>query len=60
MDGAFMGAHFFVPPCHWANQGGELKLTLFFPFFNLGWFSFWEVFFFSPPCLPKSHLPTYL
>jgi hypothetical protein len=57
------GCTFFVPPCHWANQGGQLKLTFVFFFFfpssaQVGLF-FLQTFFPHPPCPPTSHLPTY-
>ncbi len=60
MDGwCIHGCTFFVPPCPWANQGGELKLIFFFHFLNLGWFFFWEFFYSSPPT-PAQVSPTYL
>jgi hypothetical protein len=66
MDGALMGCTFFVPPCPWANPGGELKLTFSFPFPHLisGWFLF-GFFFLTPHArlgftyLPAFRLPTY-
>jgi len=56
------GCTFFVPLCHWANQGGELKLTFFFPFPQpklvfLGGTSF----FLTPHARPGlTYLPTYI
>jgi hypothetical protein len=54
------GWTFFVPPCPWGNQGGELRLTFFFPSLSLGW-SFWKLCFFrSPyPHLSLTYLPTF-
>ncbi len=59
MDGARMGCTFFVPPCPWADQGGEPKLT-FFSFLSPGWFFLGELFFPHPPRPPRSHLHTYI
>jgi hypothetical protein len=62
VDGwCFHGCTFFVPPCPWANQGGEFKLTLFFPFLNLGWFYFQGFIFSSTPhvCPSLTYLLTF-
>jgi hypothetical protein len=53
------GCTFFIPPCPWANQGGKLKLTFFFPSLSPSWFLFWELFFSSPPT-PAQVSPIYL
>jgi hypothetical protein len=58
MDGARIGCTFFVPPCPWADQVGEPKLT-FFPFLSPGWFFFGGTFF-SSPSTPAQVSPTYL
>jgi hypothetical protein len=53
------GCTFFVPPCPWVNQGGELKFTSFF-FPSLAQVGvFWELFFPHPPT-PAQVSPTYL
>jgi hypothetical protein len=53
------GCTFFVPPCPWANQGGELRLTFFSvpPSAQVGFF--WELCFSHPSHPPESHLPTH-
>jgi hypothetical protein len=51
------GCTFFVPPCLWANQDGERRLTLFFPPSSRVFF--WGNFSFRHPShSPKSHRPT--
>jgi hypothetical protein len=52
--------YLFLPPCPWVNQGGQFKLAFFFSFLQPRLVFFWEFFFPHPPCLPVSHLPTYL
>jgi hypothetical protein len=42
-----------------ANQGGELKLTFFFPFLSPGWVFFLGTFFFLTPT-PAQISPTYI
>jgi hypothetical protein len=51
MDGALTGA-LFVSPCPWANQGGELKLTFFFPFLSPGLIFFGTFLFLTPHARP--------
>jgi hypothetical protein len=50
------GCTFFVTPCHWANQGGQLKLTFVFFFFpssaQVGLF-FCKLFFLTPHTCPR-------
>jgi len=53
------GCTFFVPPCPWANQGGELKLTFFSSFAQPRLIFFWELFFSSTPT-PAQVSPTSL
>ncbi len=52
------GCTFFVTPCLWANQDGELRLTLFFPSLIQG--LFWGSFFFSSPLTPAQVSATHL
>jgi hypothetical protein len=52
---------FFVPPCPWANQGGKLKLTLFFFLSSAQVGVFLGTFFFlTPHARPGlNYLPTF-
>jgi hypothetical protein len=59
MDGALMGATFFIHPCPWANQGGELKLPHFFSFPQPRVGFFLGTFFSSAPT-PAQVSPAYL
>jgi hypothetical protein len=59
MDGAFMGAHFLSFLVLGLTKVVKFKLTLFFPFLNLGWFYFQGFFFLQPPMFAQVS-PTYL